>query len=166
VTNGPAVRDAAGDVLIFAGAGAAATGAMTVFMERAFRCLPAHEQYPLPPREITDAVTEGLDVDRPQSRSSVTVVTFIAHFGFGIASALPLAALPRHSLRAATAQGVIWGLLVWSGAYLGALPALQILTPANQHPAGRTALMIVAHVVWGGTAGSLGHLMQRIRTKQ
>lgn len=44
--------------------------------------------------------------------------------------------------------------MVWSGSYLGLLPALNILPPATEHPPGRNALMIAAHVVWGSVLGT------------
>jgi putative membrane protein len=52
-------------------------------------------------------------------------------------------------------KGSLFGLIVWSGSYLGLLPGLEILSPATRHPAGRNALMIIAHIVWGSTLGVL-----------
>ena len=53
------------------------------------------------------------------------------------------------------ANGVVYGLTVWAGSYLGLLPAAGILRPAAEHPPRRTALMIAAHVLWGGVLGAL-----------
>jgi hypothetical protein len=50
----------------------------------------------------------------------------------------------------AAVRGPLFGLLLWAVSYFGLLPGLRVLTPANEHPLGRNALMIGAHLVWGG----------------
>ena len=52
-------------------------------------------------------------------------------------------------------RGLSFGLCVWIASYLGLRPALGILRPATEHPPRRTALMIVAHAVWGATLALL-----------
>jgi len=42
---------------------------------------------------------------------------------------------------------------VWSTSYLVLLPALRLLRPATKAPPRRNALMIAAHLVWGGALG-------------
>jgi len=46
-------------------------------------------------------------------------------------------------------KGILWGMIVWAGSYLGRFPAAGILKPATEHPARRDSMMIGAHVVWG-----------------
>ena len=58
------------------------------------------------------------------------------------------------------ALGIGFGLAVWGGSYLGWIPALGILRPANRHPPRRTSLMIASHMVWGG---ALGWLLKQAR---
>ena len=41
--------------------------------------------------------------------------------------------------------------MVWVLSYFGIMPGLRILRPAHDHPGRRNALMIAAHLVWGGT---------------
>ena len=48
----------------------------------------------------------------------------------------------------------MFGLGVWAASYLGWIPGLRILEPATQHPAHRTALMLMAHVIWGVSLAS------------
>jgi hypothetical protein len=107
-------------------AGLTATVPMTLAMEAMHGALPAGERYPLPPREITEVMTEGA----------------------GLRGACALRVPP-------VAGGAAFGLAVWAGSYLGWLPAAGILRPASEHPARRNALMIAAHVVWGATTGLL-----------
>lgn len=144
--------------------GLLATGPMTVVMLAMHRLLPPGEQYPLPPRLITEAVaahteavaahTEAVaarsgDEPAAHSESSKRAATWLAHFGFG-ASAGSLYPFTTGRLRLPPAlRGVLFGLLVWAGSYLGWLPALDILPPATRTPLRRNALMIAAHLVWG-----------------
>ncbi|MGE3857991.1 MAG: hypothetical protein AB7G21_13620 [Dehalococcoidia bacterium] len=143
----------------FAVAGALATLAMTAFMVVAFRRLPRRERYPLPPRLITDRVRRALGL-RQLPGPLPGVLTLIAHIGFGGAAAVPLAAYPTRSMLAACGSGVVHGLAVWTAAYLGALPAAGILRPATEHPRGRVALMVGAHVVWGAATGLIEHALR------
>lgn len=135
--------------------GTLATVPMTVAMELLFRRLPSSQQYPLPPRELTMAIASRTETERimPDERTRVGA-TLAAHFGYGaLAGALyPLTfgRRPRHPLL----HGSAYGIAVWALSYLGWVPALKILKPANQHPRQRRWLMIAAHVVWGmATAG-------------
>ena len=52
-------------------------------------------------------------------------------------------------------NGVAYGLAVWAGSYLGWLAAVGVLPPATHEPAGKNAVMIAAHVVWGATLSLL-----------
>lgn len=119
-------------------AGLAATMAMTAAMRRMHRHLPAEEQYPLPPREIVDRISD------PGSEVAARTATMLSHFGFG-AGAGALFALPSVN----RLGGARYGLAVWAASYLGWLPALGILTPATDHPLRRNVLMVGAHIVWG-----------------
>ncbi|MGE0227717.1 MAG: DUF1440 domain-containing protein [Dehalococcoidia bacterium] len=142
-----------------AAAGAAATVPMTLFMALAHRALPSADRYPLPPRQVTERASERSGVELPRSEGRTLAVTLLAHFAYGAATGAlygirPPAALPKRTPIAA-ADGALFGLVVWDVSYLGLLPALELLAPANLHPWRRNALMIGAHVVWGGSLGAL-----------
>jgi hypothetical protein len=136
-----------------AAAGLLATVPMTAFMRAAWRLLPRREQYPLPPRLITRKVTDEKEPDR------LTVLTYVFHFLFGAATGSVYAAIedkvPLHS----SAKGILMGLAVWTGSYLGWIPLMGILPPATKHPLRRNLLMIVAHVIWGFALGRLTRVM-------
>jgi uncharacterized membrane protein YagU involved in acid resistance len=142
-------------LLLGALAGIAGTFAMTAAARAMHRRLPAGQRYPLPPREIIEgalpvAAKRGLDEQQRQS------VTLAAHFGYGAATGALYALLrPRGSVL----SGAAYGVLVWTVSYFGIMPGLGILQPAHEHPRRRNWLMIVAHLVWGGTmAGTLREL--------
>lgn len=131
-------------LVIGAIAGIAGTMAMTSAMRRLHAKLPARERYPLPPREIVDAA-----VDPPPKVAGD--LTIAAHFAYGAAcGALLAAANPRP----ARTTGAATGVAIWLASYMGWIPALNLLTPATQHPARRNALMISVHVAWGTATAS------------
>lgn len=128
------------DAALGAIAGLCATFVMTSAMERMHRRLPAHQRYPLTPREITQSVAPVGD-ERAEAAGALS-----AHFAYGgLTGALYGAAAPRGGI----VSGMLYGLGVWTLSYLGWIPALRILKPATDHPARRNALMLAAHLVWG-----------------
>jgi uncharacterized membrane protein YagU involved in acid resistance len=139
--------------------GVVATGPMTAAMIAWHRRLPAGERYPLPPREITMKLARKTGVAAELSAETRSAATLLAHFGYGAAAGAVYTALPQPWRSNATRGGVIYGLIVWLTSYLGLLPSARILTPATEHPAGRNALMIAAHVVWGLALGWLVEIL-------
>jgi hypothetical protein len=141
---------------IFLGAlaGLAATAPMTLAMKLMHERLPREEQYPLPPRHVTEGVAEKAGVNQHLDEDEREAATWASHFAYGAACGALYGALAgervdSHPLLA----GVGFGVAVWAGSYLGWLPAAGIISPATEHPARRNALMIAAHVVWGASTG-------------
>jgi hypothetical protein len=151
--NGRSIAPAPGlrsRLLLGALAGLAGTAAMTAAMSRLHRRLPADEQYPLPPREITEVVAGS------QTNEALKDEAMAAHFAFG-AGAGALVAVVRPAPTALT--GAVAGVGVWAASYFGWAPALGILKPADKHPARRNALMVGVHLIWGAvTAATLREL--------
>lgn len=131
-------------------AGMTATTAMTMAMRAWHRRLPPGERYPLPPREITEAVAATVNLPA----DALPEASLASHFLYGAATgALYGGLLDRPGLPAAAAAGAAWGVAVWTLSYLGWIPATGILRPATSHPARRNLLMIGAHLVWGTVTG-------------
>lgn len=141
-------------ILTGAAAGFAATAPMTAAMIMMHRALPRREQYPLPPRLITERIADDTGVSEAMDETQMTAATLAAHFGYGAACGAIYGAAADEIDASPMVKGVVWGLIVWTGSHLGLLPALGILTPATQHPARRNALMIAAHVIWGAALGA------------
>ena len=131
-------------------AGLSATTAMTAAMRHLWLRLEPRNRYPLPPREIVDQVKP------PASEHASRTGTLIAHFGFGALAGAGYALLPRER-----PSGVLYGLSVWAASYLGWLPVLGILKPANRHPFKRNLLMLAVHVVWGAALAASLHELER-----
>jgi uncharacterized membrane protein YagU involved in acid resistance len=136
-------------------AGLAATAPMTLAMGIMHRRLPRSEQYPLPPRLITDEVIEETGVSEKLDEQDRGNLARVAHFSYGAAVGSVYPLLSRRSQLPPVVGGVLYGLTVWGVSYLGLLPAIGVLRPATEHPRRRTALMIAAHVVWGASVGIL-----------
>lgn len=126
-------------------AGCVATLPMTATIRAIHRRLPSHKRYPATPRELIDSTADA--VGTRLSEEPARDLTLLAHYAYGAAAgALIAAALPRPSLPAGAAAGTA----VWAASYLGWIPAAGLLKPATEHPARRNAMMIAAHLVWGG----------------
>lgn len=136
-------------------AGLAATLPMTLSMKLMHEQLPAKEKYPLPPRIITEEMTELVGIDEELDEPEMKGLTMLSHFAYGATCGAIYGPLSKRMPGGAVVGGIAFGLAVWTGSYLGWLPAAGILKPATEHPARRNALMIAAHVVWGATAGLL-----------
>lgn len=142
-------------------AGFIATAPMTLAMAAMFHMLPRRQQYRLPPRQVTMNIFRHPAVRQQMDERDRSNLTLLSHFAYGAACGAAYAPLARWLRPPGAAGGVAHGLAVWSGSYLGWLPALGIMTPATKHPAERNALMIAAHVVWGAAAGALLERMLR-----
>lgn len=144
-------------------AGCIATAPMTASMELMYRLLPQHEQYPLPPSEITaelvdqTGVRDDLDIDEHVG------LTLVNHFAYGAAAGAIYGPLAKYAPLPPAFKGIAFGLVVWTVSYLGLLPALGILRPATEHPGRRNLLMILAHVVWGSVTGLVAQRLESDR---
>lgn len=143
-------------LLLGAIAGIAGTVAMTAAMNRLYSRLPRSDQYPLPPREITERLAP---IERDDAIMDAATA---AHHGYGAAAgALLAAAQPVMTARFGSTAGIA----VWAASYFGWIPAMGVLRPAHRHPPARNALMIAAHLVWGAvTAASYRELIAARRT--
>jgi uncharacterized membrane protein YagU involved in acid resistance len=136
-------------------AGLVATLPMTIFMRSAWKRLPEHEKYALPPRQITRKVIKPV---RKRSERTQKALTLFLHFMFGAAAGLIYGAVEEKVPVPPAVKGPLAGMVVWTGSYLGWIPALGILPSAVEHPRRRNLLMIVAHLIWGLTLGAFARM--------
>jgi uncharacterized membrane protein YagU involved in acid resistance len=137
-------------------AGLTATIPMTAAMAEMHRRLPPHEQYPLPPRVITENALATVDAHDELPEEDETKLALANHFAYGTATgAMYAAGLKAMGIKPTPANGIVFGLGVWAVSYQGLLPITGLFPPAHEQPARRNALMIVAHIVWGATLGSV-----------
>lgn len=149
-------------LIVGTAAGIIATVPMTALMVLLHRRLPARERYPLPPRKVTMEVAEDVGLDNDLSEPQRVGLTAAGHFAYGGGVGGLYTLLPDNMLpRSPAMRGIVYGLAVWSGSYLGWLPVAGLHPPATQEPARRNALMIAAHVVYGAALGVLSDWLLR-----
>lgn len=136
-------------------AGFVATAPMSLSMLVGWRLLPKQERYALPPRLITEEITERVGLEEHMKENELVGLTILSHFGYGAAFGAVYALYEQKLPLPSSLKGILAGLALWVGSYLGWLPAVGILTPATHHPWRRNLLMIVAHIVWGVTLGEV-----------
>jgi hypothetical protein len=133
-------------------AGAAATVPMSAVMLAAERLGLMGEH---PPELITEQALDAAGI-QPERKSGEALAT-AAHFGFG-AMAGALFGIARESMDLplpAVAQGVGYGLLVYTVSYFGWLPAADVMPRPDHDRPGRQPSMLAAHVVYGAALGAL-----------
>jgi putative membrane protein len=139
---------------------------MTAMMLAFHRRLPWWERYALPPEEITTQLAQRAGARQLIRGKPRAAATWVAHFGYGAAAGAVYAPLAWLAPGRPVLKGMLFGLLVWAGSYLGWLPAADILPPATQHPARRNALMIGAHLIWGAVTGLAADRARRLIEEQ
>lgn len=144
-----------------AAAGLASTLPMTIAMEAMFHELPLAERYPLPPRQITEELARKVGLDDELSDDQCAALSLASHFAYGAAMGEIYRLATGRTIPRGALSGMLFGMGVWSGSYLGLLPAFNILPPATRHPERRNALMILAHLAWGASLGALTHRLER-----
>lgn len=141
-------------------AGLGATVPMTAAMAAMHKLLPPEQQYPLPPRLITENVLEAAEVEEQVPEEQERQLSLLNHFAYGTAMGTIYASgLQALGARPTVANGIAFGLGVWAGSYQALLPLTGLFPPAHAQPASRNALMITAHVVWGA---ALGLILQKL----
>jgi uncharacterized membrane protein YagU involved in acid resistance len=152
MTSDTILKDAAAGAV----AGLAATLPMTVVMRGLHTQLPGDERYPLPPQRITTRVSRAVGVSSyVRDPHEWEIKTNVLHYGYGTGCGAAYGLLEPHLPGPTIAKGVAFGVGVWAVSYLAWLPAAGIHRPATREPAGRNAVMLLAHAVWGAAAATI-----------
>jgi len=126
-------------------AGIPMTGALATL----FHLLPPQSQYRLPPQRITRKIARRVGLSEPDTETELNVATTFTHFGYSAFSGILYSLAAPFLHIPLVLRGLVSGLALWIFGYMGWLPALQLLPPPERKPAGRNALMITAHLIWG-----------------
>jgi hypothetical protein len=79
----------------------------------------------------------------------------LLHFGFGAAAGAGFGLLAPRRLIARVPAGVAYGAAIWGVSYLGWVPALGIMAPADRDRRDRQAVMLASHLVYGAALAVL-----------
>jgi hypothetical protein len=83
----------------------------------------------------------------------------VAHLGFGVGTGAAYALLPRSTRP--VLRGLAVGVAVYAVSYAGWVPALGALPRATRDRTTRQAVMVAAHLVYGGVLGALDDRWRR-----
>jgi putative membrane protein len=110
----------------------------------------------LPPKRITRRLAERARLQSMMKPGEQwDAPTWLGHLGYGAATASVYGFAAQFLRFPRILSGMLFAFLVWTGSYIGWLPAFNILPPATKEPARRNAVMISAHLVWGALIGLL-----------
>jgi uncharacterized membrane protein YagU involved in acid resistance len=155
-------------MLIGAASGLAATAPMSAVMLAGMPFFPRHQKR-LPPKEITWHLAKKVgmkDVLRHPDRPRSHVITTISHFGYGTVTGAIYPPLARRVGGPRIAKGMLFGFLVWTTSYLGWLPASDVRQSSLRDAPVRNAVMILAHLVWGGSLAWTCHRLERLTRRR
>jgi uncharacterized membrane protein YagU involved in acid resistance len=151
-------------VVIGLAGGALATATMSVALVALDRARSRREQArtDLPFKEATRSVAERAGAT-PRTSAGRTAQAWVSHFAFGCAmGAVYAGASPRMpNAWLAAAPGILFGLALWAASYVGTLPALRLLPPAEARPTGHNVMNIGGHIVFGATLGASVEALRR-----
>lgn len=143
--------------------GLVATVPMTMTMLACWKRLPKKDQYPVPPREITEQTVCRLSTEAQNlSDKRLAELSLSAHFAYGAATGA-LYPIFTSQPRRPVVFGAGYGIGIWGASYLGWIPAARILKPATQHPPARNYMMIASHLVWGAATVWIGETLRASR---
>jgi uncharacterized membrane protein YagU involved in acid resistance len=144
-------------------AGLVATVPMTVAMAAFHRLLPREEQGALPPQQVTEAIADRTGASQHVDQETLGRASIVNHLAFGAAAGALYGALASRTPMAPPVSGIVFALMVWTVSYAGWIPKAGLMPHASEQPAGRNALMIASHVVWGASMGVLLAALRRGR---
>lgn len=144
-------------------AGVVGTVPMTIFMLLMHRLLPNWQRYALPPERITDALAKRAGVGKRMDKRQRVGAAVVAHFGYGASMGMMYSLFARLTSLPVLVKGIMFGLVVWAGNYLGLLPTMSIPSSADDETVRRNMLMIAAHVIWGTATGMVADWLARWR---
>jgi fatty acid desaturase len=109
-----------------------------------------------PPEEIVDRSAERLTGHRLEEQHA-DAAGAIAHLAFGAAAGAMFAIGwgKLHPAIPASLAGVGYATGIWSASYLGWVPALGLMPPAEQDDRSRQTVLLVAHWVYGVILGTV-----------
>ena len=130
--------------------GASATIPMSLAMLWMHKQIPRNERRELPPEQITQNLAYKVGVNELiEEEYKQDLASLVNHFAYGATVGALYGVFEEKINLPPAIKGIGYGLAVWTGSYLGLLPALGILSSATEHPASQNTMMIAAHIVWG-----------------
>jgi hypothetical protein len=117
-----------------------------------------------PPEEIVEQSAMRATGDRPDEPTT-DALGAVAHLAFGALGGAAYAVAWSRTLPAAPAPllGIGYATGIWAASYLGWVPALRLMPPADRDEPGRPIVMVAAHWVYGALLGAAVERVARSR---
>jgi hypothetical protein len=107
----------------------------------------------MPPEKITARLLSRAGVRR--SAAQQDALATVLHFGFGAAAGAGFGVVAPGPVTIRVPAGMAYGAAIWGVSYLGWVPALGIMAPAQRDRVDRQTAMLAGHLVFGATLGLL-----------
>ncbi len=104
-----------------------------------------------PPVEISASVAKNIPILPSPSSTAFSVAWPVLHLAYGAAGGIVFNLIRGVLPKSTGGSGLVLGGAVWAGSYLGYLPLLHLYPAAEDDAHERTAVMLVAHAVYGIT---------------
>lgn len=118
-----------------------------------------------PPVEITRRISRRVGISPPRSKEGFQAYWLAGHLAYGAACGALYAVVRRFLPSKTVPAGLIAGGTVWGVSYLGYLPGLSLYPSPDEDANDRTAVMIIAHAVYGVTLAETEHLLNDLFPK-
>jgi uncharacterized membrane protein YagU involved in acid resistance len=107
----------------------------------------------MPPEKITARLLNRAGVRR--SAAQQDAIATVLHFGFGAAAGAGFGVVAPRRVTIRVPAGMAYGAAIWGLSYLGWVPALGVMAPAQRDRVDRQATMLAGHLIFGATLGLL-----------
>ena len=101
----------------------------------------------MPPEKITAKFLNRGGIRRSEVQQDVLAT--LTHFGFGAAAGAAFGVVAPRRLIARVPLGMAYGAGIWGVSYMGWVPALGIMPPADRDRRDRQMVMLASHLVYG-----------------
>jgi hypothetical protein len=101
----------------------------------------------MPPEKITAELLNRGGIRRSEVQQDVLAT--LTHFGFGAAAGAAFGVVAPRRLIARVPLGMAYGAGIWGVSYMGWVPALGIMPPADRDRRDRQMVMLAGHLVYG-----------------
>ncbi|WII70842.1 DUF1440 domain-containing protein [Bdellovibrio sp. 22V] len=139
-----------------------ATSSMTLALFNRFTKLPASQQKPLPPAQLTQNIAKKTGLAEKMGPQMQEQATMFSHYGYGLACGVLYSYLATKVPGPAMVKGGLFGLGVWATSYYGLIPGMNLKPSAKDMARERNIMMAASHVVWGA---ALGYSEEALRRK-
>jgi hypothetical protein len=107
----------------------------------------------LPPEKITSRVLNRAGITRNAQQQDHLAT--VMHFGFGAGAGALFGGAAKRVPVPSVPLGMAYGTAIWGLSYMGWVPMLGLMPPAQRDRRGRQVVMLAGHLVYGVTLGVL-----------